>query len=142
MGMIGGQVIDVKSEGSILGGAELLKMYSMKTSALIKCACEMGVICGERYDMIPAAQEYGESLGLAFQIVDDILDITADEKVLGKPVHSDEQQNKSTYPVIFGLEAAREKASALTERAMAAAGTFPDSGFLTELTASLLKRQY
>ena len=142
MGMIGGQVIDVKNEGSRLDGESLLKMYSMKTSALIKCACEMGVICAGRDDMLPVAEEYGECLGLAFQIVDDILDITADEKLLGKPVHSDEEQNKSTYPAIFGLEAAKEKAAELTDRAMAAIEKLPDNGFITELTASLLKRQY
>ena len=88
------------------------------------------------------AEEYGECLGLAFQIVDDILDITADEKLLGKPVHSDEEQNKSTYPAIFGLEAAKAKAAELTDRAMAAIEKLPDNGFITELTASLLKRQY
>ena len=142
MGMIGGQVIDVKNEGSRLDGESLLKMYSMKTSALIKCACEMGVICAGRDDMLPVAEEYGECLGLAFQIVDDILDITADEKLLGKPVHSDEEQNKSTYPAIFGLEAAKAKAAELTDRAMAAIEKLPDNGFITELTASLLKRQY
>lgn len=142
MGMIGGQVIDVKNEGSRLDGESLLKMYSMKTSALIKCACEMGVICARRDDMLPVAEEYGECLGLAFQIVDDILDITADEKLLGKPVHSDEEQNKSTYPAIFGLEAAKAKAAELTDRAMAAIEKLPDNGFITELTASLLKRQY
>lgn len=142
MGMIGGQVIDVKNEGSRLDGESLLKMYSMKTGALIKCACEMGVICAGRDDMLPVAEEYGECLGLAFQIVDDILDITADEKLLGKPVHSDEEQNKSTYPAIFGLEAAKEKAAELTDRAMAAIEKLPDNGFITELTASLLKRQY
>ncbi len=142
MGMIGGQVIDVKNEGSRLDGESLLKMYSMKTGALIKCACEMGVICAGRDDMLSVAEEYGECLGLAFQIVDDILDITADEKLLGKPVHSDEEQNKSTYPAIFGLEAAKEKAAELTDRAMAAIEKLPDNGFITELTASLLKRQY
>ena len=142
MGMIGGQVIDVKNEGSRLDGESLLKMYSMKTSALIKCACEMGVICAGRDDMLPVAEEYGECLGRAFQIVDDILDITADEKLLGKPVHSDEEQNKSTYPAIFGLEAAKAKAAELTDRAMAAIEKLPDNGFITELTASLLKRQY
>lgn len=142
MGMIGGQVIDVKNEGSRLDGESLLKMYSMKTGALIKCACEMGVICAGRDDMLPVAEEYGECLGLAFQIVDDILDITADEKLLGKPVHSDEEQNKSTYPAIFGLEAAKEKAAELTDRAMAAIEKLPDNGFITELTVSLLKRQY
>ena len=73
---------------------------------------------------------------------DDILDITADEKLLGKPVHSDEEQNKSTYPAIFGLEAAKAKAAELTDRAMAAIEKLPDNGFITELTASLLKRQY
>ena len=86
--------------------------------------------------------DLAKKLGLAYQIIDDILDMTADEKLLGKPVHSDEEQNKSTYPAIFGLEAAKEKAAELTDRAMAAIEKLPDNGFITELTVSLLKRQY
>lgn len=142
MGMIGGQTVDVQNVGKPFDAELLLKMYSMKTSALIKCACVMGCICAERYDMIPAAEEYAEALGLAFQIVDDILDITADEKLLGKPVHSDANLNKATYPAVFGLDAAEKKAEELTAKAVSIAESFPDSDFLSQLTAYLLKREY
>jgi len=142
MGMIGGQTVDVQNVGKPFDAELLLKMYSMKTSALIKCACVMGCICAERYDMIPAAEEYAEALGLAFQIVDDILDITADEKLLGKPVHSDADLNKATYPAVFGLDAAEKKAEELTAKAVSIAESFPDSEFLAQLTAYLLKREY
>lgn len=142
MGMIGGQTVDVQNVGKPFDAELLLKMYSMKTGALIKCACVMGCICAERYDMIPASEEYAEALGLAFQIVDDILDITADEKLLGKPVHSDADLNKATYPAVFGLDAAEKKAEELTAKAVAVAESFPDSEFLSELTAYLLKREY
>lgn len=142
MGMIGGQTVDVQNVGKPFDAELLLKMYSMKTSALIKCACVMGCICAERYDMISAAEEYAEALGLAFQIVDDILDITADEKLLGKPVHSDADLNKATYPAVFGLDAAEKKAEELTAKAVSIAESFPDSDFLSQLTAYLLKREY
>lgn len=142
VGMIGGQTIDVKNVGTPFDAELLLKMYSMKTGALIKCACVMGCICAERYDMIPKAEEYAEALGLAFQIVDDILDITADEKLLGKPVHSDAELNKATYPAVFGLEAAKKKAEELTDKAVSIAESFPDSSFLSQLTAFLLKREF
>ncbi len=142
MGMIGGQTVDVQNVGKPFDAELLLKMYSMKTSALIKCACVMGCICAERYDMIPAAEKYAEALGLAFQIVDDILDITADEKLLGKPVHSDADLNKATYSAVFGLDAAEKKAEELTAKAVSIAESFPDSDFLSQLTAYLLKREY
>lgn len=142
MGMIGGQIIDLHNEGKGFDGKTLLEMYSMKTGALIKCACRMGCICSGHEEMIPKADEYAEALGLAFQIVDDILDITADEKVLGKPVHSDMETGKATYPAVFGLDAAREKAAILTDTATAAARQLGDSDFLVKLTEFLLIRTY
>lgn len=141
-GMIGGQTIDVKNVGKPFDSELLLKMYSMKTGALIRCACEMGCICAERYDMIPSSDEYACALGLAFQIIDDILDITADEKLLGKPVNSDSDMNKATYPAIFGIEAAKAKAAELTDKALEIVSGYPDSGFLSELTKYLLNREY
>lgn len=139
-GMIGGQVIDVRNEGKAMGGEGLLEMYSLKTCALIKCACEMGCICGGREDLLLTADEYGECLGLAFQIVDDILDITSDEAVLGKPAGSDSEHGKLTYPEVFGIEKAREKAGELTKRAVTAAERLPRSEALMELTGQLLYR--
>lgn len=141
-GMIGGQIIDIDNINNPFDSDKLLKMYSMKTGALIKCACRMGCICADRPDVIDTADRYAESLGLAFQIIDDILDIIADEKLLGKPVHSDEALNKSTYPAVFGIENARIKAKELSLDAMKTASEFDVSGFLTELTEYLLKRAF
>ncbi|MCM1523932.1 MAG: polyprenyl synthetase family protein [Ruminococcus sp.] len=140
-GMIGGQVIDTVNTAGVSDGGQILEMYSMKTGALIKCACEIGCICGERYELIPAADEYAEALGLAFQIVDDILDVTADEKLLGKPVGSDERSDKKTYAAVFGLEAAKKKGAELTEAALSAAEKLGVSGFLANLTRYLLNRK-
>lgn len=140
-GMIGGQVIDTVNTAGVSDGGQLLEMYSMKTGALIKCACEIGCICGERYELIPVADEYAEALGLAFQIVDDILDVTADEKLLGKPVGSDERSDKQTYAAVFGLEAAKKKGAELTEAALSAVEKLGGSGFLADLTRYLLNRK-
>ncbi len=139
-GMIGGQTIDIGNEGKGFAEDVLLRMYSMKTCALIRCACAMGCICGGRGDLAAKAEEYGEALGLAFQIVDDILDITSDTETLGKPTGSDKEQDKATYPAVFGLEAARKKAAALTARAVKIAGEFPDNEPLLRLTDKLLYR--
>lgn len=139
-GMTGGQAMDIRNTGRSLDGRKLLDMYSMKTGALIRAACEMGCVCAGREDMLPDAQDYADALGLAFQIVDDILDIIADENVLGKNVGSDENLNKATYPAVFGLDAAKEKAAELTENAVKAAEKFPDSDFLIDLTKHLLDR--
>lgn len=141
-GMIGGQTIDIRNVGKHYDGELLLDMYSMKTGALLKCACEMGCICAGRYDVIPHADKYAEALGLAFQIVDDILDITADEKVLGKPVHSDMGLDKGTYPAVFGLTDAKDKAAELTAKAVEIAGSLPEHDFLVWLTEYLLRRTY
>lgn len=140
-GMIGGQIIDIRNTGEAYDGEKLLKMYSMKTGALLRCACEMGCVCAGRDDLIPAAQKYAGDVGLAFQIVDDILDITADEKVLGKPVHSDKEQNKATYPAVFGMDNAKKKAEELTASAVLGAKTL-GSLFLEQLTEHLLDRKY
>lgn len=141
-GMIGGQVIDIMNVGKHFDGDMLLDMYSMKTGALLRCACRMGCICAGRYDMTDIADKYADALGLAFQIVDDILDITADESVLGKPVNSDAELDKATYPAVFGLEEARKKAEELTEEAVRIVRELPDSVFLAELTGYLLRRTY
>ncbi|MGN1088990.1 MAG: polyprenyl synthetase family protein [Huintestinicola sp.] len=140
-GMIGGQIIDIRNTGEVYDGEKLLKMYSMKTGALLRCACEMGCVCAGREDLIPAARKYAADVGLAFQIVDDILDITADEKVLGKPVHSDKEQNKATYPAVFGMDNAKKKAAELTASAVLGAKML-GSTFLEQLTEHLLDRKY
>ncbi len=141
-GMIGGQVIDTTYSGEF-DEKLLLDMYSMKTSALLKAACRMGCIAaGADNEHICAAERYAENTGLAFQIIDDILDMTGDEKLLGKPVGSDAQNGKSTYASIKGIEASREKAAQLTEKALCELDFFENNGFLKEFTVFLLERNY
>ena len=109
--MIGGQVIDTENEGKQLPENVLLEMYRMKTGALLEFCCRAGVIAaGGGADLQLAAGTYARKLGLAFQIIDDILDVTADEKLLGKPVGSDAKNHKSTYVTLYGLQAAHELA--------------------------------
>lgn len=141
-GMIGGQVIDTTFEGKMTE-TELLNMYSMKTGALLKCACKMGCIsAGAEKEKISAAELYAEKLGLAFQIIDDILDVTGDEKLLGKPIGSDSDNGKTTYVTLNGVENSRKASETLTNEALSALDAFEDTQFLKELTLFLLKRDY
>ncbi len=142
-GMIGGQVIDTENEGKRLPQNILLEMYRMKTGALLEFCCRAGVIAaGGGADLQLAAGTYARKLGLAFQIIDDILDITADEKQLGKPVGSDRESGKLTYAAQVGLEQARAEAARLTDEASAALSVFADREFLEGLTMLLLERNY
>ncbi len=142
-GMIGGQVIDTENEGKQLPVNILLQMYRMKTGALLDFCCRAGCIAaGAGADKQLAAGDYAQKLGLAFQIIDDILDVTADEKLLGKPVHSDAESGKLTYVTAVGLENARAEAERLTGQALKALDAFQDTRFLRELTDMLLKRDY
>lgn len=142
-GMIGGQVIDTENEGKQLPQSVLLEMYRMKTGALLEFCCAAGCIAaGADAQKQVAAASYGRLLGEAFQIVDDILDVTADEKELGKPVGSDAQSGKCTYVTINGLDAAREEAARLTQKAMGCLDEFTDNEFLRALTEQLLTRSH
>ncbi len=143
-GMIGGQQIDTANTGSDLSGDVLLSMYSMKTSALIKAACLCGVYCAgseqeERYAR--AAAEYAENLGLAFQIIDDILDVTSCPEVLGKQTGNDAENDKHTFVRIYGLEKAEKAAKDYTEKAMEALSCFEYNEFVKLLTEALLGRK-
>ncbi len=143
-GMIGGQQIDTENNGIIENAEEILEMYSMKTSDLLKAACCCGVLCAEsnnENEYLKAAEVYAYNLGLAFQIIDDILDITSTSEVLGKPVGSDEKSGKCTYAALVGLEKAKAKAAELTETAKSALSVFHDNEFLLELTDMLLCRK-
>lgn len=141
-GMIGGQVIDTSYDGEMT--AELLaEMYGMKTGALLKAACKIGCIAAKAdIAKLKAAETYAERLGLAFQIKDDILDVSGDEKMLGKPVGSDRDSGKTTYVSLFGLEESGRIAERLTDEALAELDNFSDNGFLKELTTFLLVRNY
>ncbi len=141
-GMIGGQVMDTTYNGELTESL-LLDMYSMKTGALLKAACRMGCIAaGAGAEMISAADMYAEKLGLAFQIKDDILDVSGDEKLLGKPTGSDSANGKATYVSMKGIESSRAMAERLTDEAIAALDSFENADFLRELTVFLLKREY
>lgn len=140
-GMIGGQIIDLAAEDRQISIDELDLLQQNKTGALIEAACVMGVIIAGKYDMIPAAAEYAGCLGRAFQIVDDILDVTGSFEELGKPIGSDAEQKKSTYVTALGIEGAQKEADRLTESALTVLRQFEDNDFLFELTKDLLHRR-
>lgn len=141
-GVIGGQIIDIENEKrNDVDISNLENMYSKKTSYLIRSACRMGCIAAQAYDMLPFADQYAQCMGLAFQITDDILDVTSSTEILGKPVGSDAQQNKTTYVTLAGIENAAREAERLTRLAIDALGNFKDNEFLTDLTNLLLGRK-
>lgn len=118
-GMVGGQVIDLQSEGKKVPIDTIRQMHLKKTSALIKCACMMGAVVGSNNEEhIKIAEIYGENLGLAFQIMDDILDVVSDEKSLGKPIGSDAENEKSTFVTLLGLDKCCELVNEYTEKAI------------------------
>lgn len=140
IGMIEGQTIDIDGNFDTLDG--LISMYEMKTSELLTAACVMGCIAaGADKKKISAATAYAHDLGLAFQIVDDILDVTSTSEELGKPVGSDEEQNKTTSVTLLGLEKAKELAEKYTHGAENALAEFDDTEFLKKLTDLLLSRK-
>ena len=142
-GMTGGQIIDLENEGKKVPEAIILEMYRMKTGALLEFCCRAGCIAaGAGAAEQLAAGSFGQRLGLAFQITDDILDLTADEKLLGKPVGSDGKDNKYTYVSAVGLEKAREQARALTNQAIEQLSCFDGADFLKELALSLTERKF
>lgn len=143
-GMIGGQVLDLRYESVKPTAEQLFEMYSMKTGALLKAAAELGCIAaGAGEEEIKNAVEYAHNLGLCFQVIDDILDCTADEALLGKPVGSDEKNSKTTAVTLFGLEKAKQLAATLTEKALHALDGFSgDTAELRELTKYLLNRKF
>ena len=143
MGMIGGQVIDTENEGKKLPENILLEMYRMKTGALLEFCCRAGCIAaGAGADKQLAAGTYALKMGLAFQIIDDILDVTADEKLLGKPVGSDSASGKYTYVTCVGIEKARQEAQRLTNEAIEQLGELEGNEFLVGLTKMLLDRNH
>ena len=141
--MIGGQVIDMENEQKTdVDEANLRNMYRAKTGQLIAVSCIMGCICaGADEKTIRSASEYGFRLGLAFQIIDDILDVTGNADELGKPVGSDIEENKTTFVTLFGVEKAQEIADRITAEALECLENTGNSSFLVELTNMLLQRK-
>lgn len=143
-GMIGGQIIDIENEKrNVVDEENLHTMYLLKTGKLIKTSCVMGCIAaGADDEKIKYAEKYAECLGMAFQVIDDILDVTGNEQLLGKPVGSDAEENKTTFVTIFGIEKAREEAEKYTKQAMDILDKFDNNEFLKELTEYMLNRNY
>ena len=121
-GMAGGQAIDLASVGRALDEAQLRQMHRLKTGALLQGSVEMGAACAEGVaaDALAALRDYGAALGLAFQVVDDILDVVADSATLGKTAGKDAENDKPTYVSLLGLEGARDRAQSLLAEALAA----------------------
>ena len=143
-GMVGGQVLDLKAEKSKPTLSALQTIDRLKTGALIKAACTLGCLASEKYDgqKIAAASVYAENIGLAFQIVDDILDVTSDTATLGKPVGSDDKNEKITYVKLMGIEKSQETVDELTKEAVKALGVFDgDTSFLEKLAYKLALRK-
>lgn len=143
-GMIGGQVIDLLSEEKQADYETLQRIDSLKTGALIKSAVLLGCIAADVQEeaVLSAAETYAENIGFAFQVVDDILDVTSDTDTLGKPVGSDAKNAKSTFVSLLGLEACKSLANRLTENAVQALDAFPrDTEFLKELANQLAVRK-
>ena len=143
-GMIGGQVIDLQTQGGSNSLDTLTEMYNLKTGSLIVAAAKIGTILGGgTQKQVVAGEKYAASLGLAFQIIDDILDATGDESVLGKPINSDVKNGKCTFVTAIGVDACRIKARELTEEAKASLNAYEgDKKPLLALTEQLLNRNY
>ncbi|WP_200809471.1 polyprenyl synthetase family protein [Intestinibacillus massiliensis] len=142
-GMIGGQVIDMEAEGHMLSAEELQNLQDLKTGALIRAAVQMGCIVGGADEkQMAAADVYASRLGLAFQIQDDILDIEGSTETFGKPVGSDAENRKCTYPSLLGLEKCHTLVRNLTQEAVEALSAFGDTAFLRALAESLATRDH
>jgi len=142
--LIGGQGMDLEGEGVPLGMEDLVKIHLGKTAALLTTSlCLGGMGAGASDDQMAALREFGKNLGLAFQVIDDILDVTQSTEVLGKTAGKDEAVDKTTYPSVMGLEASRIEAKRLTGLALEALEVFGGDGDrLREICSYLLEREY
>jgi len=144
-GMAGGQAIDLASVGIALNEEQLRHMHRLKTGALLQGSVLMGAACGQAdATALAALADYGAVLGLAFQVVDDILDVTADAITLGKTAGKDAAQDKPTYVSLLGLERAQRHAHDLHDQAIAAlkASGLPDTNALAALADKVVQRTY
>ena len=139
---MGGQALDMESEDKQISMETMKKIHLGKTGALFRAAIRSGAILGgASEDELQALTVYADNFGLAFQITDDILDVIGDEKVIGKPVGSDEKNHKSTYVTLTSLEEAQRLAQEAVDTAIDALKIFgEEADFLRELVAYLMKR--
>lgn len=140
-GMIGGQTVDVEKTGTPLDEEEIALIYELKTCALIEASVLIGAILGGAEEKTwKDVEQLGFCIGMAFQIRDDILDVVGEEEKLGKPLHSDEKNNKTTYVTLHGLAEAKKQVEQLSEEARELAEKLPKHEFLLELITYLTER--
>ena len=142
-GMLGGQVVDVESEGLPLEREKLDFIYDLKTGALIESSMLIGaVLAGADEEVQNVILQVAGDIGLAFQIQDDILDVTSDIETLGKPIGSDEKNHKTTYVTIRGLEQAQKDVEEISQRALDGLASLKEqNSYLNELVAYLVHRK-
>lgn len=139
-GMVAGQVLDIQGQTADVEALRLL--HGLKTGAMIRAAAELGCVAADGgEDLRRRAREYAQHLGLAFQVRDDVLDVTADQAELGKPTGSDAAEGKRTFVDLLGLPGCEELVERETALAKAAVADLPDSGFLLELADMLAERR-
>ena len=139
--LVGGQVADIENEGGQLSEEMVLFIHTRKTAELIAASMSMGaILAGASYSDVKKVHESGRKVGLAFQIVDDILDEIGDEKKVGKKLRKDASRGKLTYPSIYGLEKSREKARELIASAVEDVKTLGDVKFILFIFNEILKR--
>lgn len=143
-GMIGGQVVDLQSEGKPISLGNLEYIHHHKTGALLRCSLRVGAILGRATpDQLKCLTLYAEKIGLAFQIIDDILDLIGDEKKLGKKVGSDLSKDKATYPAFYGLEKSKKMAEDLVSQAKEELSILGDQGeILHQLADYFVNREF
>ena len=144
-GMVGGQMIDLAAEGQAFDLARISELQAMKTGALIRAAVQLGALASEQVDdaQLAALGQYAESIGLAFQVQDDILDIESDTSVLGKQQGADVARDKPTYPALLGLDGAHRLADQLRDQALGAlAGFGPAAQRLRQLADYIVQRRF
>jgi len=142
LGMVGGQTMDIQAEGKALDPTTLLTLHSKKTGALLRASLRVGGLAGAADDAAMASlTRYGERLGLAFQIVDDVLDIEGSSVEMGKTAGSDLRKHKATYPAVFGLEASRREAARLLAEAREAVCPLGDGGAVLVALADFVGRR-
>jgi geranylgeranyl diphosphate synthase type II len=142
--LIGGQVLDLEGEGKKLGKRDLVRIHEAKTAALLTASVRLGAMAANATPgKLEALTTFGYNLGLAFQVIDDILDVTQSTEMLGKTAGKDEAVDKSTYPAVLGLDASRKEAVRLTRKALKALEEFGTKGRrLEQIARYLLEREY
>lgn len=142
-GMVGGQVVDVELTGQPVSAEQLQFIYQLKTGALLEAALMMGAaLAGASEKDISRMEQIGRNVGMAFQIQDDILDLTSTTEELGKPVHSDEKNNKTTYVTLYGMEQALQSVEQYSSEALKLLGEIKkENPFLNTLIETLIRRK-